>query len=68
MGWLQKEPLPGVFQISIDRPGYGESQSDDHTLRQYLRRRVPTFEMIVKDSYLPPRRRRGHSSDASLEK
>ena len=22
MGWLQKEPLPGVFQISIDRPGY----------------------------------------------
>jgi hypothetical protein len=23
--WLQKEPLPGVFQnISTDRPGYGE--------------------------------------------
>ena len=41
--WLQKEPLPGVFQISIDRPGYGES--DDHTgnISDY------PFEMIVKD-------------------
>ena len=48
----EKEPLPGVFQISIDRPGYGES--DDHTgyISEY------PFEMIVKDSYLPPRRRR----------
>ena len=32
--WLQKEPLPGVFQISTDRPGYRMvncGESDDHT-------------------------------------
>ena len=41
--WLQKEPLPGIFQISIDRPGYGESDSPQGKAPDY------PFEMVVKD-------------------
>lgn len=41
--WLQKEPLPGVYMIAIDRPGYGDSDDPAGKIPDY------PFEMIAKD-------------------
>lgn len=40
--WLQKEPLPGVLQVAIDRMAYGKSDSVANTLKY-------TFADVVDD-------------------
>lgn len=40
--WLQKEPLPGIFQIAIDRMGYGKSDL-------YVPARDYTFKEVADD-------------------
>ena len=41
--WLQKEPIPGVWMIALDRPGYGDSGDPPMKQVEY------TFEHILKD-------------------